>query len=137
VVDLDHETDPGFDRVVDWQDLDQDGRADRQSLFWVGRGAPGRNLSEFVLEARADGRSYRGFWALDRWQYSQHANQWACDFSGDQFFTAIRFDEQRGRYQPYAECPFAFYDPDGDGWTEEVIRFAGNNAMHPSSIRWS
>jgi len=137
VVDLDHETDPGFDRVVDWQDLDQDGRADRQSLFWVGRGAPGRNLSEFVIEARDDGRSYRGFWALDRWQYSQHANQWACDFSGDQFFTAIRFDEQRGRYQPYAECPFAFYDPDGDGWTEEVIRFAGNNAMHPSSIRWS
>ena len=136
VIDLDHDTNPGFDRVVDWQDLDQDGKADRQSLFSV-YPPPGRNLTEFVIEARDDGRSHRGFWSLDRWQYSQHANQWECDFSGDQFFTAIRFDEERGVFEPYAECPFAFYDPDEDGWTEEVIRFAGNSATNPASIRWS
>lgn len=134
VVDLDHRTDPGLDRVVDWQDLESDGKADRQCLFSVHQGSPGG--PEFIIEARDDGRSHRGFWSLARWQYSQHENQWDSDFSGDQRFTSIRFDEKLGAYEAQGECPFVFYDPDDDGWTEEVIRFSGS-AQFPKSIRWS
>lgn len=136
VVDLDHRSEPGFDRVVDWQDLDSDGRADRQCLFSVHPESPGNKLSEFVIEARDDGQKHRGFWTLDRWQYLQPSNQWECDFSGDQFFTAVRFNPTRGVFEPHTECPFVFYDPDSDGWTEEVIRFGGS-ADRTSSIRWS
>ncbi|MCA9727727.1 MAG: hypothetical protein KC729_08585 [Candidatus Eisenbacteria bacterium] len=137
VIDHAHETSPGIDRVVDWQDLDGDGQADRQCLFSIQDGPPDRRrLSAYVIEARDSGGTDRGFWFLDRWEYSQPACQWRCDFSGDQFFTLARDNEDTGFFDVFDECPFAFYDPDGDGWSEEVIRVAGGRSS-VSSMRWS
>ena len=35
-----------------------------------------------------------------------------------------KFNPEVGRWGPISECPFAFYDTDGDGHSEEVVRFS-------------
>ena len=122
------------DRIVDWEDLDGDGRPERQMLYALG-GAPlgGEFMSCVVVDQRA---SQRGFWYLTHWQYQQEVCQTRCDFSGDGFFALGRYDERGRSWHSFDENPFCFYDPDGDGLTEEVLVLVGQDAVIRRA-RWS
>lgn len=131
---VDYGTNGTPDRIVGWEDLDRDGRPERQMLYALA-GAPlgGEFLSCVVIDQRAP---ERGFWFLTRWQYQQEACQTRCDFSGDGFFALGRYDDRTRSWHSYGENPFCFYDPDGDGLTEEVLLLVGQDAeIHRA--RWS
>ena len=119
---VDHDGDGTIDRIVDWVDLDRDGRADRQVLYAVTPGVwhPTR-MAALLIEQRD---RERGFWHLVRHQYIQNLCQWRCDFSGDGFFTAASYDEATRRWTAFDEDPFCFYDDDDDGWNDEALRLA-------------
>jgi len=131
---VDHDQDGLVDRVVDWVDLDRDGRPDRQVLYAVTPGVwhPTRMAALLIEQRDRD----RGFWHLVRHQYIQSLCQWRCDFSGNGFFTAASYDDATGLWTTFDENPFCFYDDDEDGWNDEALRVAGEGAQ-VRSIRWS
>lgn len=131
---VDYDSDGTFDRLVDWEDTDGDGRADRQILLALTGGGPEANrLSGFFIEQHDEERD---FWYLSRWHYVQATSQFHCDFSGDVFFAAIHLDRYQKRWEAFDESMFAFYDPDGDGLTEEAVRVAGTG-VSVDAVRWS
>jgi hypothetical protein len=131
---VDYGADGTPDRIVDWEDLDRDGRPERQMLYAIA-GAPlgGDFMSCVVVDQRAP---QRGFWFLTHWQYQQEVCQTRCDFSGDGFFALGRYDDRRRRWHSFGENPFGFYDPDGDGLTDEVLLLVGQDA-EIRRARWS
>lgn len=154
VVDLDG--DGTIDQVVDWQDLDHDKRADRQIIYSISAPyvekearlravAPSAKrprrpthldhppITNFVIEAYD---AHRGFWHLDRWRYLQHSCQTACDFHGDAYFTWGKYDPDRQTWTSFFENPFAFYDNDGDGLSDEAMQVCGQGT-NITSVRWS
>jgi hypothetical protein len=131
---VDYGADGTIDRVLDWSDLDRDGRPERQILYALTPAPLGGDfMSCVVVDQRA---AERGFWHLVRWQYQQEACQTRCDFSGDGFFALGRYDDRRRAWQSFDENPFAFYDPDGDGLTEEVLLLVGEDRLIRRA-RWS
>lgn len=122
------------DRIVDWEDLDGDGRPERQVLYALAD-APlgGPFMSCVVVDQRAP---QRGFWFLTHWQYQQETCQTRCDFSGDGFFALGRYEDRSRSWHSFDENPFGFYDPDGDGLTEEVLLLVGQDA-EIRRARWS
>lgn len=131
---VDYDRDGTVDRVLDWRDLDHDGRADQQVIYTL---TPGNwsteRLACVVVEQYHVGRR---FWHLERYQYIQSKCQWKTDFGGSGFFTAAYFDETSGRWHSFEENPFCFYDNDGDGLADEALRIAGRDRA-VESIRWS
>ncbi|MEZ4650717.1 MAG: hypothetical protein R3E97_18435 [Candidatus Eisenbacteria bacterium] len=132
---IDYGANGTIDRVVDWVDLDADGSADRQILYALyGRGGhAGSPMTCFVVEQTDPDRR---FWHLERWEYQQPTCQFLCDFSGDSYFSWGRYEERSGRWGSYIENPFSFYDPDGDGITEEAVQLSGDGNSIPIA-RWS
>jgi hypothetical protein len=123
-----------LDRLVDWQDRDGDGRADAQVLLALSEGGPeAKRLSGYYVEQRDE---VRGFWHLTRWHYAQPEGQFHSDFSGDLKFAAIHVDPRGERWEAFDESFFGFYDPDGDGFSEEALRVSGVGTR-VDAIRWS
>ena len=123
-----------LDRLVDWEDLDRDGRPERQVLYALTPAPLGGDFMSCVLiDQRAP---LRGFWFLTHWQYQQEVCQTRCDFSGDGFFTLGRYDDRARTWHSFDENPFGFYDPDGDGLTEEVLLLVGQD-NEIQRARWS
>ncbi len=131
---IDYDADGTVDRAVDWEDLDHDGLADRQVLYALTPGPwHATQMSCILIEQHDhDGK----LWHLVRWQYMQSQCQWSCDFAGNGFFTAARFDDSTGRWTTFDENPFCFYDRDDDGYSDEALRLSGEDA-DLRSIRWS
>lgn len=132
---VDYDADGTIDRVVDWEDLDGDGRADRQILYSIPETTiqGSRPMTCFVIEQKD---AERGFWHLERWQYVQALCQFRCDFSGNQFFTWGQFQDEPQRWKGIVENPFCFYDDDGDGFSDEALQISGDGPA-VSTIRWS
>ncbi len=113
---VDYGRDGKVDRIVDYQDTNGDGRADSMDIryFYDGR----LRRSWFSIDLDGDGR----MWDLAGYEYS--GNFFASDPYGDAFIYMNEYDPELDRWTPSCECPFAFYDLDGDGWSEAVIRIA-------------
>ncbi len=130
------------DRIVDWVDVDEDGEADRQLILSLPGGQPGPRSFGFLIEEMKPGPATtaagarRTFWPVLDGVYIQPRDQFHCDFHGDLFFTYMKYDSREAKWVVQEENPYCFYDPDGDGLSEESLRFAG---LGPSisSIRWS
>lgn len=123
---VDYDADGSIDRVLAWDDVDGDGRAERQLLYALTPAPLGGDfMSCIVVDQRAQ---QRGYFALDHWQYRQDTCQQHSDFSGDGFHALGRYDDKYGRWHSYGENPFCFYDPDGDGLTEEALLLDGEDA---------
>jgi len=129
----DHGADGTIDRAIDWTDLDGDGSADRQAIYYLSGVMLGPGLTCLVIEARGPDS---GFWATTNGQYVQRSCQFYCDFHGNSFFTALRWNETENRWIPFDERPFCFYDRDGDGQSDETLRVSGTEDQ-VKSIRWS
>ncbi|MBP7933175.1 MAG: hypothetical protein KA354_00890 [Phycisphaerae bacterium] len=105
------------DRMVDYMDDDGDGAADEMDIrYYVG----GRlNYCWFGRDFDGDGR----MWSVRGYEYGG-PSFFEADPYGDNMIYMNKFNPVKGTWSPISECPFAFYDTDGDGYSEVVIRFS-------------
>ena len=68
--------------------------------------------------------------------YRQTDCQQHCHFNGDEEFSVFLLHLDDKEWNAWFENPFCFYDRDGDGVTEDVIRITGNNEKI-NDLRWS
>lgn len=113
---VDYGRDGKVDRIVDYQDTNGDGRADSMDIRYFYDGSLRR--SWFGIDLDGDGR----MWDLAGYEYS--GNFFASDPYGDAFIYMNEYDPELDRWTPSCECPFAFYDLDGDESSEAVVRIA-------------
>jgi len=113
---VDYEPDGLVDRMVDYIDNDRDGRADTMDIRYFVNGELRR--AWFWDDHDGDGR----MWSLADYEYD--GNCFASDPYGDNTLYMNRYDAKQRRWWPISECPFDFYDTDGDGQSEAVVRFS-------------
>lgn len=119
------------DAVVDYEDLDGDQDVDQMAMFF--HDANYKALR--VWWSRDDGDDNLLWYDIDYYYY-QNPCQNHTHFGGDESFVSLLIRPGDKYWTPFFENPFYFFDHDGDGVTEEVIRISGeNNLVH--SIRWS
>ncbi|MEA4917082.1 DUF4861 family protein [Proteiniphilum sp.] len=126
----DWNADGTIDAVVDYEDVDGDQDVDRMSMFFYTEQHGLR-----VWWGRDDGDDNLLWYDIDYYYY-QNPCQNHTHFGGDETFFAFYIKPGEKYWTPFFENPFLFYDLDGDGITEEVLRVSGqDDVVH--SIRWS
>jgi hypothetical protein len=114
---VDYDRDGRADRMVDYQDNDADGQADEMDIRYFQEGRLRR--SWFGLDLDRDGR----MWDLAGYEYS--SNFFKSDPYGNSMIYMNEYDPDRKEWVPSCECPFAFFDTDGDGESEVTVRVSG------------
>ncbi|MBN1290781.1 MAG: DUF4861 family protein [Candidatus Latescibacteria bacterium] len=133
-----------IDRVIDYIDLDNDNDVDEQVLYqWS-------DMAHFLAQASKnyDGKAYCAVWTKDygddnrlwydiNYEYNQRTTQWLTDFNGDEIFVyAFFYNFEENTFSAGFENPFAFYDLDGDSFSEEVVRLGASDFVI-NSLRYS
>jgi hypothetical protein len=126
---VDYGCDGVVDRMVDWIDNDHDGVPDEMDIRYFTNGR--LNNCWFGIDYDHDGR----MWSLTGYEYGG-PSFFEADPYGNNMIYMNKFNPELGRWSPISECPFAFYDTDGDGQSEEVVRFSAvpldyDIAAHP------
>ncbi len=114
-----------IDSAVDYTDLDRDQDVDEMSIYFY------QPKNEYFKEA-----VLRSWWGRDEgddnllwydiaYTYDQSLCEYRCHFGGDEIFVAFALPLKGKEWIPYWENPFVFFDHDGDGASEEVVRFCG------------
>lgn len=111
---VDYDGDGRADRMVDYVDNDHDGQADEMEIRYFLDGRLRR--AWFAVDLDQDGQ----MWDLVAYEYS--GNFFRSDPYGDNFIYLNEYDPERKQWLPHSECPFAFYDTNGDGHSDLVIR---------------
>lgn len=129
---VDMDADGSIDRSFDYDDLDGDGRADQMVQTYTVQSTWGRR--PFLVISRDFDEGPLRLMALQDYGYVQRPCQWESDFGGDGWFAMFR--RESGRWVATLECPFNFYDLDGDALAEETVRIiAEGTTLH--SARYS
>ncbi|NQT11286.1 MAG: hypothetical protein HQ582_00965, partial [Planctomycetes bacterium] len=122
---VDYDRDGKVDRLVDYMDNDDDGQADEMEMRYFSGGQ--LRMAWFGVDVDQDGHmwnascyEYRGTTYSD--DTPGHLDPY--DGSGDSEIIVNKYDSQQRRWWPISECPFAWYDTDGDGESEVLIRAA-------------
>ncbi|MFH1265287.1 MAG: hypothetical protein ABIK89_06125 [Planctomycetota bacterium] len=110
----DYEADGRVDRMVDYIDDDGDNKADEMDIRYFDDGRLA--ISWFGVDLDEDGH----LWSVGNYEYA--GGFFRSDPYGDNLVYANRYDPDENRWFPMSECPFAFYDTDGDGESEAVVR---------------
>lgn len=127
---VDYNADGIVDAVVSYEDLDGDGDVDRMGIFYFDP-----NYGLRVWWSRDDGDDNLLWYTVD-YAYYQNKCEQKNNFGGDETFDLLYIKPGDKQWTPFSENPFCFFDRDGDGLTEEVIRVVGDgNTIR--SIRWS
>ncbi len=103
------------DRMVDYQDLDGDNDPDEMDIRYFDKGR--LNYSWFGIDIDDDGI----MWSLRGYEYGGES-YFESDPYGDNILYMNKFNPTDGTWSPISECPFSFYDTDGDGFSEVVVR---------------
>jgi len=103
------------DRLVDYQDLNSDGVPDEMDIRYFDKGR--LNYAWFGVDIDGDG----AMWSLRGYEYGGES-YFESDPYGDNIFYMNKFNPVDGTWSPISECPFSFYDTDGDGFSEVVVR---------------
>jgi len=114
---VDYDRDGRVDRMVDYIDTDADGRLDEMDIRYFQHGRLRR--SWFGVDLDNDGQ----LWDLAGYEYS--GNFFKSDPYGNNMIYMNEYDPDQDRWVPSCECPFAFFDTDGDGESEVTIRVSG------------
>jgi hypothetical protein len=118
----DHNADGYVDVVTDYLDDDGDGDLDRMGIFYD-KEWPDRKESLTVWWADDIGDDNL-LWYDVNGNYYQPLCQWRTNFNGDELFYQFRLTSDSDKWINVWEDPFAFYDRDGDGISEEVVRIS-------------
>jgi len=111
---VDYEADGDVDRMVDYLDHDGDDRADEMDIRYFDDGH--LRIAWFGVDLDGDGH----LWSVINYEYG--GGFFRSDPYGDNLVYANKYDPQRNAWVPISECPFAFYDTDGDRQSEAVVR---------------
>lgn len=114
---VDYGCDGIVDRMVDWMDSNCDGVPDEMDIRYFTDGR--LNNCWFGMDFDGDGH----MWSLSGYEYGG-PSFFEADPYGNNMIYMNKFNPNLGRWSPISECPFAFYDTDGDGQSEEVVRFS-------------
>jgi len=112
---VDYGCDGVADRMVDYIDNDGDNVADEMDIRYFFDGE--LRYSWFGMDLDHDGL----MWSLRGYEYGG-PSFFEGDPYGDNMIYMNKFNPVRGEWAPISECPFAFYDTDGDGLSEVVVR---------------
>lgn len=111
----DYDGDGIVDRMVDYQDLNGDGIPDEMDIRYFENGK--LNFSWFGADFDHDG----AMWNVGGYEYVGDS-YFESDPYGDNMFYMNKLNPEKGTWLPISECPFSFYDTDGDGFAETVVR---------------
>ena len=112
---VDWDRDGIVDRMVDYQDLDGNNVPDEMDIRYFTQGR--LNNAWFGQDLDHDGV----MWSLRGYEYGGES-YFESDPYGDNIFYMNKLNPVDGVWAPISECPFAFYDTDKDGYSEEVVR---------------
>jgi hypothetical protein len=126
----DWNADGTVDAIIDYEDLDGDQDVDQMSMFFYDA-----KYGLRVWWGRDDGDDNLLWYDVDYYYY-QEPCQNHTHFGGDESFFALYIKPGDTCWTPFFENPFLFFDRDGDGVTEEVLRVSGKDEV-VHSIRWS
>jgi len=101
--------------MVDYIDDDDDDDPDEMDIRYFVDGAL-RN-AWFGIDLDDDS----SMWSLAGYEYGG-PSYFESDPYGDNIFYMNKLNPNRGTWIPISECPFSFYDTDGDGYSEVVVR---------------
>jgi len=111
----DYGRDGTVDRMVDYIDNDGDNDPDEMDIrYFVDSEL---RYCWFGMDLDDDG----AMWSLAGYEYGG-PSFFESDPYGDSMIYMNKLDPAAFRWSPISECPFAFYDTDGDGQSETVIR---------------
>ncbi len=112
---VDYDADGLVDRMVDYIDDNGDQKAEEVDV---------RVFADGILRYGWFARSFGA--AAASWNLSGYDPGTRPDFPeaavGDSRLFVNKFDPDTGTWVPWGECPYAFFDTDGDGAGEEAIR---------------
>lgn len=111
---VDYGADGVVDRMVDYIDDDGDNEADEMDIRYFVDGE--LRYAWMGMDLDDDGV----MWDVVGYEYS--GNFFRSDPYGNSLIFMNKFNPRRGTWAPISECPFAFYDTDGDGFSEVVVR---------------
>jgi hypothetical protein len=131
----DWKADGMVDVVCDYTDRDGDQDVDEMAFYF-----PGPQSEAGEPEVRVwwgdDIGDDNLLWYDIAYTYSQPLCQYRTHFGGDELFCAFSLNMNDPEWVPLFENPFAFYDHDHDGVTEEVIRIEGRSEL-VAKLRYS
>ncbi|NUN98287.1 MAG: hypothetical protein HUU16_19155, partial [Candidatus Omnitrophica bacterium] len=113
---VDYDADGTVDRMVDTIDSDGDNDPDEMDIRYFVEGELRRSWMGIDLDDDS------AMWDLRDYEYT--GDFFASDPYGDNMIYMNRYDPEREEWLPISECPFAFFDTDGDGESEVVARFS-------------
>lgn len=111
--------------VLEYTDTTGNDEVDEMAVYYMG-----------PLQGYFDEPILRVWWTRDdggdnllwydiAYTYDQGLCEYRTHFGGDETFVAFALPLSGDRWIPFWENPFLFYDIDGRGGTEEVLRFSG------------
>jgi hypothetical protein len=112
---VDYGRDGTVDRMVDYIDNDGEKIPDEMDIRYFVDGE--LRYCWFGMDLDGDGH----MWSLRGYEYGG-PSFFESDPHGDNMIYMNKLDTDAGGWAPISECPFAFYDTDGDGFSEMVIR---------------
>jgi hypothetical protein len=111
----DYDRDGTVDRMVDYIDTDGDNDPDEMDIrYFVDSEL---RYCWFGMDLDDDS----SMWSLSGYEYGG-PSFFESDPYGDSMIYMNKLNTETGGWLPISECPFAFYDTDGDGQSETVVR---------------
>lgn len=130
----DWKADGSIDVFCDYTDNDGDNDVDEMAFYF--RSPMKSDRPEVMVWWGRDVGDDNLLWYDVGYTYRQNDCQYRTHFGGDEVFSAFALGVDDAVWIPAWENPFAFYDHDHDGVTEEVIRIEGRmEAIH--NLRYS
>nr|HPO14921.1 DUF4861 family protein [Candidatus Hydrogenedentota bacterium] len=121
---VDWKADGTVDALTDYMDNDRDNDVDEMGIYFIGWKK--QKLTCWWGEDIGDDNL---LWHDVGYTYQQHDCQFRTHFGGNEIFSAYTIGLEDKEWQPGWENPFAFYDKDCDGVTEEVLRIEGQGSV--------
>ena len=119
---FDYEADGYINAVIDYQDTTGDGNLDAMGIFFDKNWRDDKD--DLTVWWSEDIGNDNLLWFDVNGNYYQPLCQWRTHFAGDEVFYQFRLTEDDDKWVNVWEDPFAFYDIDGDGNSEEVVRIS-------------
>ncbi len=112
----DYDCDGTVDRMTDYMDNDGDKIPDEMDL----REYDDNGQLHFLMVGQDLDRDGK-MWNVVGYEYGGDS-YFESDPYGDNILYMNKLNTDKGTWSPISECPFSFYDVDGDGFSEVVVR---------------